>query len=421
MARVLGPALCVVAALGASARAQAPTSVSPAEPPGTPPEAPGDRQDDDADDDAGELDSLPIEIHGFVSQGYIKSTGNNYLARSKTRGSFEFSEVGINLTKVLSDRLRLGVQLFARDLGPIGNYAAHFDWYYLDYQFADWLGIRAGRTKLPFGLYNEVSDIDAARVPVLLPQSIYPLATRDYLLAQTGLELYGFLPLAAAGGLEYRLYGGTIHVDLPVQSATARFRVESMVIPVLGGRVLWETPLPGLRLGGSGQALRIEYQFSGASLVEGMGVTRGLASADFDAKLWVGSIEYAGERLLLAGEYSRWYLDTKSSVPAQLPPADATSERYFVMGAFRATSWLTPGAYYSALFPNVKERKGKQNYQHDAAATLRFDLTRHWILKLEGHYMRGTADVNVALNDRLPRTEMVKNWAVFLAKTTVHF
>src|SRR5215475_5305247 len=85
-------------------------------------------------------DPLSLQIHAFVSQGFILSTGNNYLARSK-RGSVEFTEVGINFTMPLTDKLRTGIQLFARDLGPIGNYSAKMDWFYLDYRFHDWLGI----------------------------------------------------------------------------------------------------------------------------------------------------------------------------------------------------------------------------------------------------------------------------------------
>jgi hypothetical protein len=103
----------------------------------------------------------PIEIHGFVSQGAIKTSDNNYLGESE-RGSLEFTEVGLNFTKSFGPDLRVGFQLFARDIGPLGNYQPQFDWYYLDYRFADWFGVRAGRTKLPFGLYNENSKIDAA-------------------------------------------------------------------------------------------------------------------------------------------------------------------------------------------------------------------------------------------------------------------
>jgi hypothetical protein len=42
---------------------------------------------------------------------------NDYLARDTAKGSFEFSEIGINFTKGLPERLRMGVQLFAQDLG----------------------------------------------------------------------------------------------------------------------------------------------------------------------------------------------------------------------------------------------------------------------------------------------------------------
>jgi len=59
--------------------------------------------------------------------------------------------------------------------------------------------------------------------------------------------------------------------------------------------------------------------------------------------------------------------------------------------------------------------------QHDAALTLRFDLDVHWLLKLEGHYLVGTADVNPALNGGLPRADLTRSWGAFLAKTTAYF
>src|SRR5260221_2818231 len=156
----------------------------------------------------GEL--LSVDVHAFASQGLILTTGNNYLADNTTHGSLQFSEIGINFTKSLTDKLRMGVQLFAQDLGPTGNYNAKMDWFYLDYRWRDWLGFRAGRVKIPFGLYNEINDIDAARVPILLPQSVYPVQNRNFLLAQTGVELYGYARLHSLGTFDYRLYGGTI-------------------------------------------------------------------------------------------------------------------------------------------------------------------------------------------------------------------
>jgi hypothetical protein len=36
----------------------------------------------------------------------------------------------------------------------------------------------------PFGLYNEINDIDAARAAILLPQSVYPAQNRDFPLVK---------------------------------------------------------------------------------------------------------------------------------------------------------------------------------------------------------------------------------------------
>src|SRR6185369_4159094 len=264
---------------------------------------------------------LPIEVHAFVSQGFIKSTGNNYLAEDSTKGSFEFTEVGINFSKQLTDRMRAGMQLFTHDLGPLGNYRTRFDWFYLDYRFWDWLGVRAGRTKVPFGLYNESSDIDAARVPVLLPQSVYPVSNRDFLLAQTGGEAYGIVPLGSAGSLEYRLYGGTIFFD----TADATSTLSNVRGPyIFGARLMWQPPVEGLQLGASAQRLRLDGDaiFSAAQIAQLQ--MAGQLPSDFSgplkfqipATLGVASVEYSAHDLLLASEYRRWWVNLTSSVPS---------------------------------------------------------------------------------------------------------
>lgn len=353
-----------------------------------------------------------LEAHGFASQGFILSSGNNYLAKSKS-GSFEFSEIGLNFTDQLSDKFRIGVQLFANKLGSTGSYTAKMDWFYLDYRFADWFGIRAGRTKLPFGLYNEINDVDSARVPILLPQSVYPAQNRDNLLAQTGVEIYGRLDMRSAGILDYRLYGGTIIfvVTTPPGSATV---VQDLRVPYLaGGRLLWETPLEGLRVGGSLQALRLDAQ-----LLVGMSSV----TVEIPAILSVASAEYAVRDWLFSAEYSRWFVSSHARPAGLFPETGLTvSERGYGMVSYRVTDWFQPGAYYSVLFPDVDHRDGRAHRQHDVAATLRFDLNDHWLLKLEGHYMGGTAGLSGSPNDNVPLAELERNWAVFLAKTTAYF
>lgn len=396
--------------------------------------------DDNGDSDDNGTMGLPIAVHGFVSQGFIATTANNYLAESK-RGSFEFSEVGINFTKNLTDRMRVGVQLFTHDLGPLGNYRTRFDWFYLDYRFWDWLGVRAGRTKVPFGLYNETSDIDAARVPILLPQSMYPVSNRDFLLAQTGAEVYGNVPLGDAGGLEYRLYGGTVFYDTADATTTAGTNIK--VPYIYGGRLMWQTPLEGLQAGGSIQKLRIDadYMLPAAQLtqLEMAGVLpmgfNGPIGLKVPAVLAVGSLEYNAHNLQLASEYSRWRVSVDSS-PAILSTPATESERFYVMSAYHITPWFTPGLYYSVLFPNAADRSGQKPaagalpgsppiargaYQHDVALTMRYDLNPFWLLKVEGHFMHGTAGLTSELNGNLPLSSLTKDWGVLLLKTTAYF
>jgi hypothetical protein len=379
-----------------------------------------------------ESDPSALQVHGFVSQGWIKTTHNNYLgSTARDQGSFDFTEVGINFTKPLGDRFRVGMQLFAHDLGPMGNYAPQLDWYYLDYRVADWLGIRAGKTKLPWGLYNESNDVDAGRVPVLLPQSVYPVSSREFLFAQTGGEVYGDIPLGDAGSLEYRLYGGTIFLN-PADSS-ANFR--DFDVPYEGGgRLMWHPPFEGLQLGASAQLLRFEFQFAPTPEQRATYEMKGQLPADFGGvvtaklpiKLWVASLEYQRQGLLLAAEYERSYVEYETNL--LLADTRVVNQGGYLMGSYQVASWFTPGLYYSASFPNFKAKRPagaephpRSSFQHDLALTVRYDITPNWLVKAEGHYMHGTAGLSSALNDRAPLDSLPKDWGVFLFKTTGYF
>jgi hypothetical protein len=376
--------------------------------------------------DVGNGDSLAsVEVHAFASQGFIlTNNGNNYLATDTTRGSFQFSELGVNLTKNLTDRFRVGLQLFAQDLGPTGSYDIKADWFYLDYRFANWLGVRAGRVKIPFGLYNDSADIDSARVAVLLPQSVYPEENRNYLLAQTGGEVYGYAGMGAAGALDYRAYAGTIFLDTTTSTAGSPFAISNFNVPyVAGGRLLWETPLDGLRVGGSIQALELDATIAPTTPPTTGASTAALsANIQIPAVLSVASAEYVAGDLQLAAEYSRWFISENSSNAMLFPGSPTvTSERAYAMANYRASKWLQPGIYYSVMFPNVDDRSGRANVQHDVSTTLRFDINQYWLIKAETHYMIGTAGLDPTLNNNASLSTLQQAWGVFMLKTTAYF
>ena len=353
-------------------------------------------------------DEAALQVHGFASQGALLTSDNNYLAHTE-RGSLEFTEAGINFTKSLDDRLSVGLQLFARDLGPTGSYAAMFDWLYLDYRWQDWLGLRAGRVKLPHGLYNDTSDIDAAQPVILLPQSVYPATNRNFLLAQTGLELYGYYSMGSAGSLDYHVYAGTLYLSIPDSNG---LHIETLEVPyIAGGRLLWETPVEGLRVGAS----VLSGELEGAYTVPMPAPTR----VEFDVRSTngLGSVEYLRKGVLLAAEYGRSI--GKSTVGPTT--THTTAEQAYGLAGYRWRPWLQTTAYYSLYHPDVRQRSGREHHHYDAAAAVRFDVSPHWIVKLETHFVQGTAALSPQLNDGKPLSALTNHWWLLAAKTTVYF
>lgn len=350
-----------------------------------------------------------VRIHGFVSQGALWTNRNNYLAHTE-RGSLEFTEAALTFSKQLDPKLRVGFQLFARDLGTTGNYDAKLDWFGLDYRWRDWLGLRAGRNKIPYGLYNETLDVDAANSVILVPQGVYRTTNRDFLLAQTGIELYGYRPIGRLGALDYRAYFGTIFLGL--ESSPFVQIIEIDVPWVTGGRLMWETPMKGMRIGGSVLAGEINGDF----LQIGMPVSIATRQT-----LTLASFEYSDDPLTFVVEYGRGFGKGSSTTPMGMEMVKVTAEWGHALVSYRLRPWLQPSLYYSLYYPNVDVRVGKESRQHDAAATLRFDITPSWLLKVEAHAMRGTAQLSAELNDGLPPSQLRNKWYLLAAKTTVYF
>jgi hypothetical protein len=373
-----------------------------------------------------------VEIHGFASAGAFVSTDNDYIGES-SEGSLELFEAAVNVSSQLTDRLRVGLQLFSRNVGDFHEVTPRVDWAYLDYRWRPFLGLRAGIVKMPFGLYNEYVDIDAARLAILLPQSVYPVRNRDVLLSHTGFALYGNQPLGGAGEIDYQAWLGTLTiprsalelVGAELESADARY--------VTGAQLFWHPPVEGLRVGGTYLRAAIDFDLQLDPEVVEQLVMAGLVPADFDGELlisqrpdtlWVASAEYLRGPWLFAAEYSRWGKHQYASLPMLVPTIDEDAERFYAMATYRVSPQLDTGVYYSVTHLDAGDRRGRNGpwvenfnaFQRDLAATARYDVDEHWSWKLEGHFIDGTAELLTSTN---PTPE--RYWGLFLFKTTVSF
>lgn len=379
------------------------------------------------------VDLRSIQIHGFVSQGAFVSTSNDYIGAS-SRGSLELFEVGLNVSTEVADRLRAGVQLFARNYGDIQDTAPRLDWAFLDYSWRRWLGVRAGLIKMPFGLYNEYADIDSARVAILMPQSVYPYRNRDALLSHRGFTLYGTHDLGAGGELDYAVWGGTLTIP---GNALTLIGAELDAVDtkyVAGGRLFWAPPIEGLRLGVTGIRASIDFQLTLAAATTEQLKMMGLVPLDYDGSLvisqrpttfTIASVEYTRGNWLVAAEYGRASKRQRSSLPALLPTFEVTSEQFYGLVTRRLSERIELGGYYSVKHVDIDDRLGRDKmrfpvrhyaFQRDAAATVRIDINPYWLWKLEAHVIDGTADLFEAGK---PGTD--RYWGMFLAKTTVTF
>jgi hypothetical protein len=368
-----------------------------------------------------------------VSQGYLDSNGNDFLLRHSRSGSFDLSDAAIGANAQLTDKLRVGLQLISRDFGTEGNHAVKLDWGYGDYRLRDWFGVRAGKVKLPIGLYNETRDADILRPMAFLPQSVYDEMTRDFIIAANGAGAYGDISLGRAGALEYSLVAGSVNVD--PNSTLVKFNIRainsfgaSLGLPPVdelqfrggtsfAGRVLYDTPLNGLRVGGS--YARIDGRFDL------------LVSADPLATLhaamqdWVVlSAEYTNAQLTLAAEYQTF--DNRTSLE------QLAIDSYSPVGWYLLGSWHVPrakglslngsyDAYHHDRNMSSAEADETLGHRKDLGVGVRWDVTKNFVGKAEWHKVEGAGSFTSMINELMKPESPVENWNYFVAKVSFAF
>lgn len=380
-----------------------------------------------------------VEIHGFVSQGFIQSTKeNNFPVSNSGKGSFNFNDFAINFSKELTPGLRVGMQLLAMDRGSYGRDKVTIDWAYGDYRITDWLGIRAGKIKAPLGLYNESRDNDALRTFIFLPQNQYYEYDRDSFNAITGGSVYGSVPLGRAGRANYQVQVGTFPIEAggasaknysafistpEITSTVTDISTETSVVHHLE----WRPPVEGVRATFSG----LHTSFRGTAVgADALGNSFDSTWKFSDLHRYLFGVEYTLGDLVLASEYQ---LDDYT-VSADYPAAPAQSFRskqsgdgWYVSGTYRFTDWFEAGAYYHETYADRNNRSGSRlvasgyvdnpwnAWQKDTALTLRFDPVPHLVFKVEGHLEEGTWLIAETTGAEK------KNWFIFATKATVTF
>jgi hypothetical protein len=349
-----------------------------------------------------------VQIHSFASQGFGYSDNNNYLTMKTSQGSFAMTDGGANISTQITDHLRIGAQIYLRNVGELGNWHPVLDWGFADYKFKDWLGVRGGKVKTTLGLFNDSQDNEFLHTWALLPQSMYPLDLRGATLAHEGGDVYGHISVKRLGHLEYTVYGGarafdpyggypySLHTEF--STPTSQFNLVSETGEVVGADLRWTTPVKGLLVGAS----HARYTYENHGEGDPGNAYAGYSSAQ-SVKNYVNGFyfDYSPGRMRLYGEYQRYWEDDGLFVGSAENP-------FYVLDYFKnQTSWYAAVSYriskhlelgtYHSRFYGYSNVAPTNCHLFDQTVTARVDLNSHWDLKVEGHFMNG---VPSGLNQR---------------------
>ena len=352
------------------------------------------------------LDDLNIQIHGYATQGFLYTSQNNILTTNSSDGSPHWTETVVNVGATPTPKLRFSVQVRYELLGNLSNDIT-IDYAAADYKVNDKLGVRFGKVKIPSGLFNENQDIDPSYQWALLPQSVYPISSRNGQLAQYGGLVYGTFNLEKLGKVEYRGWGGQSVID-DTDGYFTSFRESGIDLPNglsavgIGAALRWKTPLPGLMVGASLVRKNKEVGQATAGPYTGTFTVSKIDEPDYFAR-------YEKGKLMVAAEYTRLNLNYWFQFPG--PPAvplPVDGRNQYAMATYKVTSKFSAGIYNSEAVSRTSPL-GPARFSKDWAVSGRYDFNQFLYAKAEQHWMDGTSigyDATLNPNGLKPNTRL---------------
>lgn len=324
-----------------------------------------------------DLAAPKVEVHGFGSWNYgSTNTANRYLG-GEQRGNSSNSKFSLNVSSAINERLTISSQV-ELDFVEDGTTSTSLDYVFGEWRFNDAFRLRAGQVKQPFGIYTEFYDVGTVRPFLALPQSVYGLngmvgeAYRG--VGFTGSRALGSWEVeydAYTGGLNrfenetpgdlYRVMNGTTQDSLDIES------IEGEVTDRLYGARLWlQTPIQGLRIGGSG------YH----------GQTIELNEPDATVDSYAGSLEYMSSMVTLRSEYvHQWEDDNDKQTGYYVEASIRPYGKWEIAGLFDDWKANLDGPEYAPAISLLRHQ--------EVAAGVNYRFSPNFILKLSHHWVEG--------------------------------
>ncbi len=370
------------------------------------------------------------QAHGFVSQGYTLTSNYNVFGQSRDGGSLDFTEIGVNVLGHITPNLLMAAQGLYRTAGGSDREDFRLDFANLDYHLAigerTTAGIRLGRVKNPFGLYNDTRDVVWTRPGVMMPQSVYfdSLALRQAMISSDGGVFYG----RYAYGDHAFTSEFVVSEPLDDQGGATAFLTG---IPNVSGR-LEGRPLFVGRMGYEWQEGRFRLLFSVVDLDRDFKSSMpGLSSGNIKAFYPLASAQLNLEDWSFSAEYGQVNTERSGYLPGG-GTVKNTSESYYVQAQYRFLPDWSAMLRFDSFTANIDDRDGEQTavltglpkhsfYARDLTVGLRWEFLQDWLLVSEYHSVWGTAWLSSADNPDLPTRTGPERWDMFSLMLSYRF
>lgn len=377
-------------------------------------------------------DSIPswindIQLHGFASQGFIKTDHNNFFGDSEN-GSFEFTELAINASARPLPSLLVSGQLLSRNAGAMDDASPQVDYVLADWTFAQGssysAGVALGRQKNPIGLYNETRDVASTRPGIFVPQSVYFDKVRDLVLASDGIGLHGDW-YTDQGLLHVKAQYGYMQVDTNVEYAYLGGDFPGKMEPngpSWLGRIGYEDESGIWQVAASGVYSEMQYKASTGSPLQ---------NGRTDFYYWVLSAQLNGDDWGLTGEYAWEPIDWYGYGPA-LPDRELTGTGWYIQGDYNVRPDLSLLLRYESALADKDDPDGTATsaasggvippfamYSHNWVSGLRWDITPQWMLRFE--YQRNTGTHVLSARENPNPAKLQKHWQLFSVLASYRF
>ena len=347
------------------------------------------------------------QLHGALTQGITYTSDNNFYGPSDDDASLKFTEVSLNASARLLPNLRASGQVLYRQMGEQGE-SGGVDYAFLDYQFLAETtvvaGMRAGRYKMPIGLYNETRDVAFTRPSIFAPQSTYPDTARDLELSSDGALIYTDI-FTDSGEWTLEVNGGRPRIDKEAIDASLNFlpgEVNGLGRrSVFGGRVMYQSSDGRWIAALSRAEAHIRY---GYTLLPGL-----TTDVDVDLVYWLASLQCNIDQWTITAEYGHMdaILDSDYVVGGLHPL------QYYLQITRHLDSRWSVYSRYDNLYWDRHDRSGDEyarlinskaftNFAHDYGLGVRYDISNNAMVSAEYHYIDGAAWLSSADNGKTP-------------------